>query len=106
MQLVPTVTNILPASGDGSTVLRVVGSRLWHAEVDIAEVILGDVGVLIRPPEAGDPWAAPTPTAVEVPVADAATLLPTPPPPTAYPVAVQVDGARSRDSGIDFTLGP
>ena len=73
----------------------------------MAEVILGDAAVRIRPPGPGDPWAAPTPAAVEIPVAEAAALLPAPSPGgDPYPVAVQVDGARSRASGLDFTLGP
>jgi hypothetical protein len=39
-----------------------------------------------------------------VPVAPATELITVSP--TPYPVAVQVDGARSRDAGHTFTLGP
>lgn len=106
-QLVPQVTGILPLAGTAADVLQVTGTRLWHDDAGIAEVIVGDAAVQVRPPGVGDPWAAPTPTAVEVPVAEAAALLPAPsgggdP----YPVSAQVDGARSRDSGFIFTLGP
>jgi len=107
LQLVPQVTGIGPPAGAAASVLQVTGTRLWHAGADIAEVIVGDAAVRVRPPGPGDPWAAPTPTAVEVPVAEAASLLPAPSPGgDAYPVAAQVDGARSRDAGIDFTLMP
>jgi len=107
LQLVPEITGVAPASGPAATVLQVAGSRLWHADAELAEVVIGDAAVAIRPPQPGDPWAAPTPTAVEIPVSDAAALLPTPNPGDApYPVAVQVDGARSRDSGFDYTLTP
>jgi len=105
LQLVPRVTAITPAAGTTAAVLRVTGVRLWHARARVAEVIVGDAAVAIRPPGPGDPWAAPTPTVVEVPVADAAALLP-PPAGDVYPVAVQLDGARSRDAGFDFTLNP
>jgi hypothetical protein len=65
------------------------------------------VAVRIRPPAPGDPWAAPSPTVVEIPVAEAASLLPPPGPGgDPYPVSVQVDGARSRDAGFTFTLQP
>lgn len=107
LQLVPRVTGVTPASGPAATVLRVTGTRLWHARARASEVIVGDAAVAVRRPGPGDPWAAPTPAAVEIPVAEAAALLPDPAPGgDSYPVAVQVDGARSRDSGIDFTLEP
>jgi hypothetical protein len=107
LQLVPRVTAAAPASGSAATVLQVTGSRLWHPRARTSEVIIGDAAVLVRSPGPGDAWAAPTPTVVEVPVSEAATLLPAPSPGgDAYPVAVQVDGARSRDSGMDFTLEP
>jgi hypothetical protein len=107
LQLVPRVAGISPASGTGADVLRVTGVRLWHPDARLVEVIVGDAAVPVRPPAAGDPWAAPTPTAVEVPVAAAAALLPAPSPGgDVHPVAVQVDGARSRDAGVEFTLNP
>jgi hypothetical protein len=107
MLLVPQVIAINPVSGDTGTVLQVSGTRLWHAGANRVEVLLGDAAIEVVPPQAGDPWAAPTPTAVEVPLTGAGQILPTPPASgTAYPVFVGVDGATSRDSGIDFTLLP
>jgi Pvc16 N-terminal domain len=105
LQLVPLITGVTPPGGNAATILHVVGARLWSLQAHVAEVIIADAAVRIRH-NAGDPWAAPTPTVVEIPVADAAQLLPvqapTDPP---YPVAVQVDGARSRDA-FGFRLGP
>lgn len=105
LQLVPQIASSTPNAGPAATLLRVTGTRLWHARAEIAEVIIGDAAVRIRAPGPGDTWAAPTANAVEVPVADAASLLavqaPADPP---YPVAVQVDGARSRDAGFGFRL--
>jgi hypothetical protein len=106
LQLVPKISSILPTSGAASTVLKVSGTRLWHVRARAAEVIIADAAVRIRAPGAGDPWAAPTPSVVEIPVADAAASLPVlssgdPP----YPVAVEIDGARSRDA-FGFLLGP
>jgi len=105
LQLVPRITATTPAAGMTAAVLRVTGTRLWHARARVAEVLVGDAAIAIRPPGPGDTWAAPTPTVVEVPVADAAALLP-PPAGDVYPVAAQVDGARSRDAGFQFTLNP
>ncbi|MGO4841573.1 DUF4255 domain-containing protein, partial [Rhizobiaceae sp. 2RAB30] len=98
------VTSIVPVVGNAATVLRVNGQRLWHQRARAVEVIVGDAAIPVRAPQPGDPWAAPTPTAVEVPMSAAADMLDVSV--TPYPVAVQVDGARSRDAGIQFTLGP
>jgi hypothetical protein len=104
LQLVPQVTGVTPAAGNAATVLAVTGARLWHPAAHNVEVTIGDAAVRVRFPGPGNPWAAPTPTQVEIPVADAATILPvqaTADPP--YPVAVEVDGARSRDAaGFHF----
>jgi hypothetical protein len=104
LQLVPAIDDVNPPSGDASIVLSVTGTRLWHPQARYAEVIIGDAALPIRLPGPGDSWAAPTPTAVQVPIADAAASLDTqvtgePP----YAVAVQVDGARSRDA-VGFFL--
>lgn len=104
MQLVPTVTGAIPPGGNASSVLRVTGKRLWHAGARSAEVIVGDAAIPVRMPEPGDPWAAPTPVAVEVPVGMATDIIDISA--TPYPVAAQVDGARSRDPNITFILGP
>ena len=107
LQLVPQITGVAPANGPAVTILQVQGTRLWHAGARLAEVIIGDASVTIRLPDPADPWAAPTAAQVEVPVADAAVTLPVlavgdPP----YAVALQVDGARSRDGGFTFRLDP
>ena len=94
----------VPTSGNAATILHVDGNRLWHPGARTVEVIVGDAAIPVRPPGVGDPWAAPTPTAVEVPMSAAGDLLDISA--TPYPVAVQVDGARSRDSGVTFILGP
>lgn len=95
MQLVPRVTAAIPAAGNAATILHVTGQRLWHVGARTVEVIVGDAAI---------PVTAPTPTAVDAPMSAAAGLLEISAVP--YPVAVQVDGARSRDPGMTFTLGP
>jgi hypothetical protein len=107
LQLVPRVSAVMPLSGTSAGILQVTGARLWHPNAQLSEVIVGDAAVAVRPPGVSDPWAAPTPTTVEVPLSDAGSLLPAPAVGgDLYPVAVQVDGARSRDTGITFTLLP
>jgi hypothetical protein len=107
LMLVPSVTGIAPASGDPTTILRVAGERLWRADAARVEVLLGDAALAVRAPGPGDPWAAPTETQVEVPLTDVRAVLPPPAPGgTAWPVAVSVDGAASRDAGFAFTLTP
>jgi hypothetical protein len=105
MQLVPRVTSVAPASGTSATILHVTGTRLWHGNAREAQVVIGDAAVAIRAPAVAGAWADPTPTAVEVPVAEAglADLAPTDPP---YRVAVMVDGARSRETTFGFRQGP
>jgi hypothetical protein len=106
LQLVPKIASVTPTSGPAATILKLAGTRLWDARARDAEVIIADAAIPIRAPEPGDPWAAPTATAVEIPVADAAAylrVLSAADPP--YRVAVEIDGARSRDS-LGFRLGP
>ncbi|WP_018185023.1 DUF4255 domain-containing protein [Kaistia granuli] len=106
MQLVPEITAINPAAGSPGVLLQIHGTRLWWPAAREAWTVIGDAAVRIRPPVGADPWAAPTPIQIEIPVSEAAALLPDPPPAgTAYPVAVEIDGARSRRS-FDFTLTP
>jgi hypothetical protein len=99
LQLVPGVTGVTPASGGPGTIVRVTGTRLWHARARAAEVMIGDAGIPIRsPPNPGD-WASPSPTQVEVPFDDALAFAPVQAAgEPAYALAVQVDGARSRDA--------
>lgn len=104
-QLVPRITGIAPPAGNAAAVLQINGTRLWTPDGP-SEVLIRDAAVAIRPPQAGDPWVAPTSTIVQIPVADAAALLPAPPPGgTPHTLAVQVNGARSRDAVV-FTLAP
>lgn len=102
MQLVPEITGIAPINGAAGTILRIDGTRLWHAGAAESLIAIGDGGVAIRAPEVPGAWAMPTPTSVEVPV-DEAELAPRPQP---YPVAALVDGARSRATGFAFRLDP
>ncbi|MFV2054094.1 DUF4255 domain-containing protein [Aliiroseovarius sp. YM-037] len=107
MQLVPQVTGVAPAAGDASTILQVTGTRLWHPGAEEAQVVVGDSAINIRATSPADPgtWADPTPTVVEIPMSEVtlATLAAADPP---YPVAVVVDGARCRASGLGFHLDP
>ncbi|RXF74131.1 DUF4255 domain-containing protein [Hansschlegelia zhihuaiae] len=105
LQLVPEITGVTPGAASGG-VLRVTGARLWRSGAREAVVTIGDAAVRIRPPVGADPWLAPTATQVEVPIAEAAARLADPPAGgDVYPVAVEVDGARSRDA-FAFRLDP
>jgi hypothetical protein len=87
-------------------VLQITGTRLWRAG-SRTQVLLGSAAANVTVPEIGDPWATPTDTVIEVPLAAYQHALPEPQPGgDAYPVAVQIDGARSRDPGFTFTLTP
>ena len=102
-QLAPRAATATPPSGTSAAILRLTGQRLW-ADTLPSEVIVGDVAVPIRPPQPGDPWAAPTPVQVEVPVSAIASVLP--PRPTPYRIAAQVNGVRSRETAFTFRLDP
>ena len=104
LQLVPQISALVPTNGPASTILEVQGTRLWHPRVRTGEVIIGDVALIIRPLGGGNP--PPSPTSVLVPVAEAAAILPAPDPGgSPYPVAIQLDGARSRDP-VTYVLDP
>lgn len=106
LQLVPKISAIAASSGTQSAILHLTGERLWNPQAHSAEVTIGDAPITIRAPGQNDPWIAPTPTVIEVPVADAAKFLaPLAPADPPYPVAVEIDGARSRDP-IGFHLDP
>jgi hypothetical protein len=102
LQLVPHISGLLPTHGPATTILQVQGTRLWHPRVRTAEVIIGDAAVTIRPLGGSNP--PPSSTSVLIPVADAALPAPNPGDPP-YPVAVQLDGARSRDA-VTYVLDP
>jgi hypothetical protein len=104
--VVPVVTGIVPASGTAATILTVNGTRL-HRSDGTTQVLIGDAAIDVRPPEPGDPWAAPTPTAVQVPLATLPDQL-TLPPPTGkdLSVRVQVNGAQSTNPDIPFRWMP
>jgi hypothetical protein len=98
------VDSIVPSNGNATAMLEVTGSRLWHAGARTAEVIIGDAAVTIRALGGGTP--PPSPTSVHIPAAEAAAALPAPEAGgTEHDVAVQIDGARSRDA-ITFRLDP
>jgi hypothetical protein len=92
--LVSEISSTSPASGTTGDVLTVNGVRLYHEDYRCF-VLVGDVMIEIREPEAGDPWNPPTDTTVEVPLS-ALSLLDTG---ENYPVRVMVNGAQSR--GLD-----
>ena len=70
-------------------------------------MLLGDAAVEVRRPQAGDPWAVPTDTSVQVPLTPLAAALPAPPPGgQAHRVRVLVNGAQSLEEGVSFTLTP
>lgn len=106
MQLVPQIAAINPASGDATDLLQIQGTRLWSPGAREAWAVIGDAAVRIRPPAGAEAWAAPTSIQIEIPVSEAAALLPAPPAAgDAYAVAVEIDGARSRGA-FAFTLLP
>ena len=103
MQLVPRITATTPAFGNSAAILRITGERLW-SETLPSEVIVGDAAIPIRPPVGGEVFALPTPTQVEIPVTRIAAVLP--PRAAPYPLAIQVDGARNRETTFAFRLDP
>jgi hypothetical protein len=105
-QLVPRITAIAPLAAGFAGVMQVSGTRLWR-DGSRSQVLLGSAAATVVEPDVGDPWASPTAIAVEVPLAAFDRDLPAPQPGgDAYPVALQIDGARSRDPGFTFTLTP
>ncbi len=101
MMLVPEITSLSAAAGTTSDLLTVNGTRLYH-EDHPSFVLIGDVQILIRDPEAGDPWNPPTDIAVEIPLT-ALSGLDTG---VQYPVRVMVNGAQSRGLNHLFELLP
>jgi hypothetical protein len=103
LQLVPTITATTPAFGHAAVTLRVAGTRLWSA-THPSEIVIGDAAIPVRQPIAGEIFAPPTPTQVEIAGGDIAAALP--PSPSPYPIAAQVDGARSRETSFSFRRDP
>lgn len=99
--LVPQVTSAASAGG----LLTVQGKRLFREGIR-SFVLLGDAAVEVRRPVGTEPWAAPTETSVQVPIAPLAAALPKPPPAgQPHPVRMLVNGAQSLE-GVTFTLMP
>lgn len=99
--LVPDISSISPVAGTAATILTVNGTRLFNAALK-SYVYVNDVGIEVQW-NATDPWLAPTPTSVQVPLTDLTTAIPPlPPSATPYPVRMQVNGALSVDQQ-DFT---
>jgi hypothetical protein len=103
VQLAPSVSAVTPAFGTGAAMLRLTGTRLWASDLP-SEVVVGDAVIPVRVPGPGDGWAMPTPLQVEVPVSAVAAVLP--PRAAPYRVAAQVNGVRSRETGLSFRLDP
>ena len=91
--LAPTLSGTSPASGTAAGLLTVTGRRLFDPE-GRSLVIVADVAIPVRPPGAGDPWAMPTETQVQVPLAALAASVP-PVSTGLHPVRVQGNGALS-----------
>ncbi len=116
LMLLPAITGTAPASGNTNALLTANGVRLYD-ERFASFVLVGDAAIEVRPPRPpdpgatppfpGDPWAMPTPTSVQVPLASLALALPPPAPGgTTHAVRIQVNGAQSREDTFDFTLMP
>ena len=104
--LVPRVASVNPLSGGAGGLLTVNGKRLFREGLK-SYVLLGNAAVEIRRPVGSDPWAVPTETSVQVPIAPLAAALPPPPPAgQLYRVRVLVNGAQSLEEGVSFTLMP
>jgi hypothetical protein len=109
LQLCPRITSVVPAVASvaaigAASMLRITGERLWPGGKHSVDVIIGDIAIRVRDKKMGDPWIAPTQTSVEIPLLAVSEALQTSA--TPYAVAVEVDGARSKDLGVTFTLGP
>jgi Pvc16 N-terminal domain len=109
LQVCPRITSVVPAVASvaaigAASMLRITGARLWPSGAHSVDVIIGDVAIRVRDKKMEDLWIAPTQTVVEIPLLAVTNALQTSV--TPYAVAVEVDGARSRDLGLTFTLGP
>ena len=86
--LSPTLSGSSPASGTLPRVVTLTGARLFDPALK-SVVLVGDAAFPVREPQPGDPFAAPTPTAVEVVVDGLApSLIP-------YSLRIMVNGVAS-----------
>jgi hypothetical protein len=87
--LVPSISNIMPATGTSATLLTVQGTRLFNSALK-SFVYLNEVAIEALSPQ--------TDTQVQVPlIAVTKTVPPLPPRVAPYPVRIQVNGALSVD---------
>lgn len=106
VMLVPRIGGTAPASGTTAALLTINGERLYDPRYTTL-VLVGDAAIEVRPPLAADPWSAPTPTSVQVPLSSLASSLPPPPPGgSLHAVRVQVNGVLNRADTFAFTLLP
>ena len=90
LQLAPNLTTLAVLPPTTAPQLRLDGTRLWHKDANITEVVVGDRSRRIVKPANAPATDPPTPTRIEVSVADFEL-----PAPGDYSVAVLVDGVRS-----------
>jgi len=99
--LTPEVNGVNPPNGGVNALLTVTGRRLYRPPVK-SVVLVGDVSIPVQEPGPGDPWAAPTDTTVQVPLAALALTMP-PTPVGVYAVRAMVNGALSMET-VAFQL--
>jgi hypothetical protein len=103
---VPQITATAPGSGNTAALLTVTGDRLFRSDMT-TYVLVGDAAIEVRAPSAADPWAAPAPTSVQVPLTSLPEQLPLPPPTgKSWAVRVQVNGAQNREDTFSFQWMP
>lgn len=112
LQMMPRVTSLAPPQGDASTLLTVTGERLYREDLK-SYVMVGDAAIEVKAPRppgpgfAGDPWAGPSDSSVQVSLQSLARQLPGPPiTGRDYPVRVQVNGVQNREVSFTFRLMP
>ena len=104
LQLVPGIDLVDPDHGDATTIVEIQGTRLWRPAARTAEAIVGDAAVALRDIGGGNP--PPSPTSVRIRMSEAAASLPAPAAAgTHHRIAVEIDGARSREPAT-FRLDP
>jgi len=91
--LVPSITAVTPNPVSVGALMTVTGTRLYELGLK-SYVFVSDVAVEVVPPGAGDPWATPTATSIQVEVGVSAVTAANPPLtiPGTYNVRVQTNG--------------